>query len=82
MTVKTDRPRDLQALFEKAKKDAEKHGIVWSGDINQGQGSGFGFEAKYVVDADSITVEILKRPLLVSKSRIEREGEIYVHSGA
>lgn len=78
MIIKVDKPRDIHALYQKAKDDAAKHGIIWSGDIRQGQGSGFGFEGRYIVDEHSITIFVQKKPLLVSKSRIEREVKNYV----
>ena len=78
MTIKVSRPSNIEAVFARAKSDAEKHGITWSGDINQGQGSGFGFEGMYRVDTDNITITILKRPLFATKSRIKREIERYV----
>ena len=78
MTVKVNKPRDMQALFLKAQKDAEKHGITWSGDMQAGRGEGFGFEGKYVVDENHIIVTVTKRPLFASKSRIEREVKSYI----
>ena len=78
MIIKVNRPKNIQALFLKAKEDAANRDITWSGDLNQGHGSGFGFEGRYVVDENHITITVLKRPLLASKSRIEREVENYV----
>jgi len=78
MTIKVNKPQDINALFLKAKEDAAKHNITWTGDIQQGHGSGFGFEGRYAVDESHITVTVLKRPLFASKSRIEREIKNYV----
>ena len=78
MTVTVNKPKDLQALFNRAKQDAEQHKITWSGDINQGHGLGFGFEGKYVVGVDTITVTVLKKPMLATKSRIQNEILKYV----
>jgi len=78
MTIQVNRPKDLQALYTRAKGDAEKHGIKWEGDLQQGHGEGFGFEGRYNVGVDCITVTVLKKPLLVSKTRIQNEVKKYV----
>jgi len=78
MIIKVTRPQDMHALYTRAKNDAEKHGIKWTGDMQQGHGSGFGFEGRYVVDANYITVTVLKKPLFVTKARVEREIKQYV----
>jgi len=80
MTIKVRRPQNLQALYTKAKNDAAEHGIIWTGDMQQGSGSGFGFEGSYIVDDEYIIVHVLKKPLLVSKSRIEKEVKEYSNS--
>jgi len=78
MTIQVPRPQNLQALYDRAKSDAQKHDIKWSGDMQQGHGSGFGFEGKYVVDESYITVTVVKRPLLVSKTRVQNEVRRYI----
>lgn len=78
MTIKVPRPADLQAVFTKAKTDAEKNNISWVGDLNRGKGSGFGFEGDYSVDENFITVRVLKKPFLVSNARIEKEVKKYL----
>ena len=78
MIITVNKPQDLQALYKKAKNDATKHNIAWTGDMQQGYGSGFGFEGKYVVGADIITVTVLRKPMLASKSRIQNEIKKYV----
>ncbi|MCL2286375.1 MAG: hypothetical protein FWC32_08430 [Firmicutes bacterium] len=80
MIIKVNKPQDIHALFDKAKKDAAENGITWQGDITQGHGSGFGFEGQYVIDENHITITVTKRPLLVSKSRIKNEVENYVNT--
>ena len=71
MTIKIAKPKNISALFSRATSDADMHGIVWAGDIQQGHGSGRGFEGSYSVDADYITICVLKKPAFVTKSRIE-----------
>ena len=78
MTIKVSKPQNLQALYAKAIKDAAQHNISWTGDMQQGSGSGFGFEGSYVVDDEHIIIHVRKKPLLVSKSRIEKEVKEYV----
>ena len=81
MTIKLARPKNLQALFSRATKDADEHGIAWAGDMSQGHGSGRGFEGRYVVDADCITVYVLKKPALITKARIEKAVREYLSQG-
>ena len=78
MTIKLARPKNLQALFTRATKDADEHGICWAGDMSQGHGSGRGFEGQYVVDGEHITVHVLKKPPLITKSRIEKAVQQYI----
>ena len=78
MTIKIAKPDNLQLLFTKAARDADKHGIIWHGDINSGHGLGLGFEGSYLVDENYITINVLKKPLYVSKTRIEREINNYL----
>ena len=78
ITIKIPKPKNMQALFSKARIDAKKHNISWTGDIQQGHGAGFGFEGSYVVDGDYITICVLKKPPLVSKALIERKVKEYL----
>ena len=82
MTIQFPKPNDLQALFSKATSDADKHGITWSGDMSQGHGSGRGFEGRYVVGVDYITVHVLKKPALITKGRIEKAVKQYLSQSA
>ncbi|MCL2409025.1 MAG: hypothetical protein FWC96_05350 [Oscillospiraceae bacterium] len=77
-TFKVDRPENLETVFSKAKSDAEKHNISWSGDIQRGKAEGSGFEGSYVVDSDGITICIIKKPAFVSKAKIEKEVRRYL----
>ena len=77
-TIRLDRPKDLQAVFSKAKRDVDKRGISWSGDTQQGHCSGFGFEGTYVVDEGYITITVLKKPLFITKARIDKEIKRYL----
>jgi len=78
MIIKIRKPQNLQALYVRAKNDAAKRGIKCTGDMHKGHGMGFGFEGRYTVGVDSITITVLKKPLLVSKSRIESVIKRYI----
>ena len=82
MTIKFAKPKDLSALFSRATKDADEHGITWAGDMNQGSGSGRGFEGSYSVDAEYITICVLKKPVFVTKSKIEKAIKQYLSQSA
>ena len=81
MIIKVPKPKDLQALLDRAKSDADKHGILYEGDITAGHGSGMGFEGRYVIDADFIIIHVLKKPMFVSKAKIETEVKKYISQG-
>jgi len=78
LTIKVPKPNNLSALFARAKNDADKHSISYEGDINSGHGSGMGFEGSYTIDADFIIIQVLKKPVFVSKSKIESEVKKYI----
>lgn len=78
MTIKIPKPKDLQALFSRAKSDADTHGISYSGDIHGGSASGMVFEGSYSVDADYITIHVRKKPLLATAAKIEAEVKKYI----
>ena len=77
-SFKVRKPTNLQELFERAKSDAKEHNITWNGDIKHGHGSGFGFEGSYSVDIHFITITVFKKPLLISKTKVEREVKKYI----
>ena len=79
-TIQVPKPRDVQALYERAKVDAKKANIKWSGDIHKGHCAGWGVELTYSVDTDGITVCILKKPFLITVALIEKEVRKYVLS--
>ena len=78
MKIEIAKPQDMEGLYLRATKDAKEHGIQFTGDLTKGYGTGFGFEGKYSVGADFITITVIKKPLLVSKGRIEDEVRRYV----
>ena len=78
MTIKIVRPGNLQELFAKAAKDADEHGVTWTGDLWQGQAAGKGFEGSYRVDGDCITIDISKKPAWVLRGQIEKAVNSYI----
>ena len=79
VTIKLSRPKDIKALFQNATGDADRHGITWSGDTRQGYATGRNFEGRYTVDADNITIEVLKKPAYITKKRIEKAIRDYIN---
>lgn len=77
MTLKIKRPKDLPSAFSKAKADAVKHKITFTGDENRGSGSGFGFAGSYRVYGDFIEITVTKKPPLISKGLITKKIEEY-----
>ena len=78
ITVKVNKPKDMEAFFLKAKKDAGGTGITWSGDITKGQIVGRGIKGNYVVDTEHIIVHVTKKPPFLTKVRIEKEIVKYI----
>jgi hypothetical protein len=78
LIIKIPKPNNLQALFERAKSDADKHDISYEGDNTKGHASGKGFEGSYTIDADFITIWVNKKPVFVSKAKIETEIKKYM----
>jgi len=60
-------------LITRAKQAAEKHGLRFTGDTETGLIRGFGIEAHYLLEADILTVKILRKPLLLSWAKVEQK---------
>jgi hypothetical protein len=78
LIIKIPKPNNLQELLERAKSDADKHDLSYEGDITKGHASGKGFEGSYTIDANFITIRVNKKPVLVSKAKIETEIKKYL----
>ncbi|MDP2903452.1 MAG: hypothetical protein Q8N96_10150 [Methylovulum sp.] len=68
-------------LIIKAKQAAEKHGLLFTGDAKKGLIKGFGIEAHYLLQEDMLTVNILRKPLLVSWALVEQKVRALVGTG-
>lgn len=62
-----------EELIIKAKQAAEKHGLRFTGNTEQGLIKGFGIEACYLLQEDMLTVNILRKPLLLSWTQVEQK---------
>jgi hypothetical protein len=60
-------------LITKAKHAAEKHGLRFVGDTEKGLIKGIGIEAHYLLREDELTVNILRKPLLLSWAKMEQK---------
>jgi len=80
ITIRTDKPKDMEAFFSKAKNDSKGNGITWSGDMSSGSIEGFGIQGNYIIDANYITVNITKKPPLISRALIEKEIVKYINT--
>ena len=59
------------ALVERARKLAEDSGAEFSGDESSGRFAAKGVEGEYVVEADSITVTVTRKPMGAPWSLVE-----------
>ena len=66
----TDHPNEL---IIKAKQAAEKHGLRFTGDAEKGLIIGFGIEAHYLLQKDMLTINVLRKPLLLSWTVVEQK---------
>jgi hypothetical protein len=66
-------------LITKAKQAAEKHGLKFTGDTEKGLIKGLGIEAHYLLQADVLTVKILRKPLLLSWAKLEQKVRTLVN---
>ncbi|MFA5923949.1 MAG: hypothetical protein WC856_22110 [Methylococcaceae bacterium] len=66
-------------LIFKAKQAAEKHGLRFTGDTEKGLIKGFGIEALYLLQGDMLTVNILRKPLLLSWAKLEQKVRTLVN---
>lgn len=60
-------------LVSKAKLLAEKHSMQFSGDTEKGLITGSGIEARYLLREDELTINILRKPALLSWDRVEQK---------
>ncbi|MCX7102817.1 MAG: hypothetical protein NTX38_15380 [Methylobacter sp.] len=60
-------------LISKARQAAEKNGLKFTGDSENGLLKGLGIEANYQVKEDVLTVNILRKPLLLSWRIVEQK---------
>lgn len=60
-------------LVIRAKQLADKHGFGFSGDNERGSIKGSGIEARYLLQEDELTINILRKPALLSWSRVEQK---------
>jgi len=66
-------------LIIKAKQAAEKHGLRFTGDTESGLINGYGIEAHYLLQEDVLTIKILRKPLLLSWTKLEQKVRALVN---
>jgi hypothetical protein len=67
------------ALITKARHAAEKNGLRFTGDSENGLIKGLGIEAHYLVKDDMLTINFLRKPLLLSWKMVEQKVRALVH---
>jgi hypothetical protein len=67
-------------LIIKAKHAAEKHGLRFTGDTEKGLIKGLGIEAHYRLQDDVLTFKILRKPLLLSWTKLEQKVRTLVNN--
>lgn len=75
----TDHP---EKLVTKAKEAAEKYGLQFLGDTDQGIIKGFGIEADYTLRDDLLTVTVFRKPVLLPWTTVEQKLKTLVSLNA
>ena len=79
-------PHSKEAAIQKLTDAVLSRAGIFKGDSTQGYfrvNTRVGiFEVKYMIDKDDITVNVLKKPVLISWKRIEKEVREYLENSA
>jgi hypothetical protein len=67
--VKLNQPADQ--LIVRAQAGAEKNGVEFKGDAATGNFSGKGIEGSYLIEGDTLTIDITKKPMVMPWALIE-----------
>ncbi len=82
--ITIDYPHPKEEAVQKLKEAVENKGGTFEGNTSKGNfkvGTPLGaFEVEYVIKGDSITIDVLKKPLLISCKRIEEEIQKYLEN--
>ena len=66
-------------LIIKVRQAAEKHGLRFTGNTEKGLIKGLGIEAHYQLQADVLTIKVLRKPLLLSWAKLEQKVRTLVN---
>jgi hypothetical protein len=77
-TIKVEKPENLRAVVARLKNDAKRYNVFFEGGNYSGRGSGYGFDGTYVVDGNFITIDVRKKPVFITKTRVEKEIRKYL----
>jgi hypothetical protein len=69
-TVDIPADTDLEKALVVATREAEKKGIIFSGDTTEGSVSGMGVSGSYTISEYVMTITIDKKPFFVSENMI------------
>lgn len=64
-------PFSPQVALKKANKAAERFGVHFDGDENEGSFSGAGFSGAYFFDNGNVTLTITEKPIIMPWSMVE-----------
>lgn len=72
--------RPAADIIADAKKTALRKGIHFDGDNRLGHFSGLGLDGHYTIEGDNLSVQVTKKPMLLSWSMIETAVKDYFSS--
>jgi len=77
ITIKVNRPKNIQAALAYAKTEAANHQITCTLHENHGNGSGHGFSGHYAIHPNYIEITVTSKPLWVTAATVEKKIREY-----
>ncbi|HAG96906.1 MAG: hypothetical protein CMK83_16770 [Pseudomonadales bacterium] len=66
---------DPKVIVERLYRLADKHDVHFTGDSEKGFAKGKGFHVEYLVEGESCTLTVTKKPLLIPWALVESQLE-------
>jgi len=70
IVITFEKKLDMKGLYAKAKRDAAKYSIPFSGDENGGSGEKFGVKGYFEAINGHLTITVTKKPPIASETKI------------
>ncbi|NCC51847.1 MAG: hypothetical protein EOM20_11600 [Spartobacteria bacterium] len=71
-------PCPVEQLLTHARREADAHGITFTGDTQSGACSGHGFSGHYTASGTTLRVTVDQKPLFIPWAMIEKGARDYI----